>query len=253
MTPQLSLSNAPEVLWLSVNPSFQKLEKPLLRHLAKQAGVACWHYIQTPDEPSSLEVALTLLHNYVKGHNRPLHIVGHSTGGLLGLLYARQHPNRVKSLTLLSVGVNPAVDWKAHYYTQLELLPCSRRRVLTQMVQMLFGFQPWHTLTGWLELLEQDLLQSLSVHSLLHRFNLFPTGIAVPLLICGGQNDAVIDPTQVRGWQPWLKAGDRIWLCPNGGHFFHNTYAQMSADEITTFWETINTRLHPSVHLNSAN
>ncbi|NER83613.1 MAG: alpha/beta hydrolase, partial [Leptolyngbya sp. SIO1D8] len=118
------MTASPEALWLNVNPSFQRLDQKLLKVLASHNSIACWAYSQTPDEPSSLEIALTLLHDYIKGYDRPLHLMGHSTGGLLGLLYARKFPHRVKSLTLLSVGVNPAVDWKAHYYTQLERLPC---------------------------------------------------------------------------------------------------------------------------------
>lgn len=253
MTPQAASKDTPEALWLSVNPSFQKLDTPLLRHLARRMRVAHWVYTQTPDEPGSLEVALTLLHDYLKGLDRPLHLVGHGTGGLLGLLYARQHPDRVKSLALLAVGVDPTIDWKAHYYEQLEQLDTSRKGVLMQTAQTLFGPQPCHTLPRWVDLLERDLLESLSIHSLLNNFNLFPAGVSMPLLVCGGQQDAIVDPTQVQGWQTWLKAGDRLWLCPDGGHFFHNTHAQRSADEIGTFWETIRARRSLQVHLNTAN
>ncbi|MBE7381661.1 MAG: alpha/beta hydrolase [Leptolyngbya sp. SIO1E4] len=242
----------PEVLWLNVSPSFQRLDQKLLLCLANRSRVAHWAYFQTPDEPSSLEVALTLLHDYVKGCDRPLHLVGHSTSGLLGLLYARQFPRRVKSLTVLSVGVNPAVDWKAHYYTQLELLPCTRSRVLTQMVYTLFGRQQVHALKGWMELLEADLTQSFSLHSLMQRFSLFPASVPVPLLVCGGHHDAIVDPVQLQGWQPWLKPGDRMWLCPGGRHFFHATHPQRVANQIFSFWDTTDPQATPSICLQSA-
>ncbi len=122
MTTQRVTTTMPEALWLSVNPVFQRFEQPLLMALRDDRALCHWIYQQTPDEPSCLETALTLLHDYVKGCDRPLHLLGHSTGGLVGLLYARRYPQRVQSLTLLGVGVNPAVDWKAHYYTQLDLL-----------------------------------------------------------------------------------------------------------------------------------
>jgi pimeloyl-ACP methyl ester carboxylesterase len=112
MSTSVLTTSRPEAVWLSVNPSFSRLEQPLLQHLRGERPIAHWGYVQTPDEPSSLDVAMTLLHDYMKGCDRPLHLMGHSTGGLVGLLYARQYPQRVKSLTLLGVGVNPALDWK---------------------------------------------------------------------------------------------------------------------------------------------
>jgi pimeloyl-ACP methyl ester carboxylesterase len=241
MSTSVLTTSRPEAVWLSVNPSFSRLEQPLLQHLRGERPIAHWGYVQTPDEPSSLDVAMTLLHDYMKGCDRPLHLMGHSTGGLVGLLYARQYPQRVKSLTLLGVGVNPALDWKAHYYTQLALLPCSRQRVLTQMVYNLFGRQCGHCLQGLLELLERDLLTSLSLHSLLQRFNLFPHEVPVPLLVCGGQVDSVVDPVQIQGWQPWLKPSDLLWLCPDGRHFFHATHSQVTAAVIAEFWQGIET------------
>lgn len=233
-------SNPPDVLWLSVNPAFRRLEQQLLDQLNRDRRVvAHWGYAQTADEPSYLDVAITLLHDYLKGGDRPLHLVGHSTGGLVGLLYARRFPQRVKSLTLLSVGVNPAVDWKAHYYAQLDLLPCNRTRVLTQMVHSLFGRQRQHCLRGLLELLERDLAESLSLHSPLSRFSLFPGGVPVPLLVCGGQQDGIVDPVQLHSWYPWFKPGDRLWLCPEGRHFFYATHPELTAHEISDFWQAV--------------
>lgn len=240
MTTQLLTSNSPDALWLSVNPSFRRLEQQLLMPLNRnRRTIAHWGYAQTPDEPSDLDVALTLLHDYLKGCDRPMHLIGHSTGGLVGLLYARRYPHRVKSLTLLAVGGNPAVDWKAHYYTQLSLLPCSRTRILTQMVYSLFGRQRQPYLKSLLALLERDLVESLSLHSPLRHFSLFPGSVPVPLLVCGGQEDNVVDPVQLHSWHPWLKPGDRLWLCPHGRHFFYATHPEPTAAEITDFWHEV--------------
>lgn len=242
MTTQILNSQTPDALWLSANPSFRRFEQRLLVPLNRDREMAYWGYVQTPDEPSDLEAALTLLHDYLKASDRPRHLIGHSTGGLIGLLYARRYPQRVKSLTLLGVGAHPAVDWKAHYYTQLEQLPCSRTRVLAQMVHTLFGCQRQPCLAGLIELLESDLTASLSLHSPLRRFSLFPGAVPVPLLVCGGQLDSIVDLTQIQGWYPWFKPGDRMWLCPSGRHFFHATHPQMTATAITDFWHEVNTR-----------
>lgn len=232
----MTLPTCPDALWLNVSPSFERFDHRLLKHLACYGEMAHWAYRQTPDEPSSLDIAVTLLHDYLKGLNRPVHLLGHGTGGLVGLLYARQNPHRVKSLTLLAVGVNPTVDWQAHYYTQLERLPC-RRRVLAQMVYSLFGHTSRPLVSGWANLLEQDLMHTVSPHSLLNRVNLCPSSVEVPLLVCGGEEDTIVNPTQIRGWQPWLKGGDRAILCP-GRHFFHVTSTQLVARQILNFWGT---------------
>lgn len=230
-------STTPDALWLNVSPSFQRFDHKLLSRLARYQEVQHWAYRQTPDEPASLTIAQTLLHDYMKAQSRPIHLVGHGMGGLLGLLYARQYPQRVKSLTLLAVGVNPIIDWQAHYYAQLEKLPCSRRQVLTQMAYVLFGHQAQPLVQGWVKLLEQDLALSPSPHSLLKRLSLCPGSVAVPLLVCGSLDDAIVDPIQLQGWKPWLKPGDRLWQCPSGRHFFQATQAQAVAQQILDFWQ----------------
>lgn len=234
-----STQKSPDALWLNVSPSFQHLDQELLGNLATFRNVAHWAYGQTRDEPCSLEVALTLLHDYIKELERPLHLMGHSTGGLLGLLYARRFPQRVKSLTLLSVGVNPAVDWQAHYYAQLEFLHCQRTLVLAQMAYALFGNQPNPVLKANVRLLERDLASSPSPHSLIKRVSICPGAVPVPLLVCGGDEDAIVDPTQLQGWQSWLKPTDRLWLCPGGRHFVQATHSHGIASEILDFWRDL--------------
>lgn len=230
-------------LWLNVSPGLCRLDRKLLEGLARYHSLSHWAYRQTPDEPSSLDIALSRLHDYLKGSHHPVHLVGHGTGGLLGLLYARQYPHRIRSLTLLSVGVNPMVNWQAYYYSQLEKLPCSRRQILTQIAYALFGYQAPPLIHSWVKLLETDLCHSPSPHSLLKRVSLFPGGASVPLMICGGQNDPIIAPDQIQGWQPWLKPGDHIWHCPEGRHFFHAEFPQLVANQILSFWDMLTPRL----------
>ncbi len=227
-----------DMLWLSVNPSFVDFHKPLLHELAQDSDIAHWEYSQTQDEPCSLEKALVLLHDYLKNRDRKIHLIGHSTGGLLGLRYARRHPERVQSLTLLSVGVNPTVDWQAHYYVQRQLLPCSRSIVMAQMVRNLFGAQSCRRAKGLIKLLERDLATSPSPHSLLRREHLSPGRVQVPLLVCGGDSDLIVDTNQINHWRPWLKECDRIWHCPNGRHFFHAEHPQAVGLQIRDFWQS---------------
>jgi pimeloyl-ACP methyl ester carboxylesterase len=232
------MSKLPEALWLSTSPSLQNLHQPLLRRLSQYIAVAQWEYYQSADEPASLEIALTLLHDYLKQYHRPVHLIGHSTGGLLGLLYARRYPQRVRSLTLLAVGAQPAIDWQAHYYVHRQLLACSRDIILAQMVRNLMGPQSFGATKQLIRALEQDLAMSLSPHSLFKRDSIASGGADVPMLVCGSQDDMVVDVNQLSQWQAWLKPCDRIWQCPKGRHFFHYFYPQSVTEAMLDFWQT---------------
>lgn len=232
------MSQLPDTLWLNVSPALQRFDRPLLKHLSQHISIAQWKYSQTQDEPMSFEIALTLLHDYLKHGDRPINLIGHSTSGLLGLLYARRHPERVRSLTLLSVGVYPEIDWQAHYYAQLQLLPCSRETLLTQTVYNLFGYQSRPITRELSQLLERDLKTALSPHTLYRCTNFIPNGVPVPLMLCGSQDDMVVDPHLLQGWQPWLKQGDCLWQCSEGRYFFHYFQPQKVGVKIVDFWNS---------------
>ena len=231
------MSKLPDVLWLNTSPSLRCFHQPLLRYLARQVTIGQWEYCQSQDEASSLDTAATLLHDYLKSCGQPMHLVGHSTGGLLGLLYARQYPERVKSLTLLAVGVDAAVDWQAHYYTHRQVL--SRQKILVTMAYNLFGYQDQHTLKMLVRLLEQDLDCSLSPHSLLQQRNICPGGVPVPLMVCGSKDDIVVENEALQGWQPWLKESDRLCSCLEGRHFFHFFQTQQVGRKMLKFWKSL--------------
>ena len=91
------MSKLPNVLMLNVSPSLKGFNQLLMRRLSWQVAIAQWEYCQSQDEASSSEVALILLHDYLKASDHPVHLIGHGISGLVGLLYARRHPERVKS------------------------------------------------------------------------------------------------------------------------------------------------------------
>ena len=233
------MSTQTDVLWINTSPGFQRFDRFLIRYLSHRVSTAQWEYLQNPDEPSSLEIALVLLHDYLKSCQKPIHLLGHSTGGLLGLLYARQHPERVKSLVLLAVGANPAIDWQAHYYAMCKLLPCKRSIILAKMAQNLFGPQEKDSTHALVRLLEQDLSFSPSPHSLYQQVTIPAGGVSVPLMVCGSRDDLIVAPTALQGWKTWLKEGDRIWECPSGHHFFHYHHPQLVGKQIEQFWRSI--------------
>jgi pimeloyl-ACP methyl ester carboxylesterase len=235
------VSDLPEVLYLSASPHLAAFDRPLVQSLSEQTTVAHWEYELTPDEPCSLEVALVLLHDYLKQCDRPVHLIGHGVSGLLGLMYAQRHPERAQSLVLLSVGAYPAVDWQAHYYAQRQILPCSRQVILTRMVDALFGYSSLAMAKVLVKILERDLDCSLSPHSLIKQVSLPPIEVSLPLLVCGSVDDAIIDPLQLRSWEEYFgeNTDSRLWVCPGGRYFFHYFYSPQVAAEISCFWRLL--------------
>ncbi|MGV2829741.1 alpha/beta fold hydrolase [Myxosarcina sp. GI1(2024)] len=233
------MSNTIQTVWIDANSSFKRFHQRLLHYLSRYEAIACWEYQQHQDEACSLEIALTLLHDYLKSLPRSVNLIGHGTGGLLGLLYARKYPHRVKSLTLLGVGYRPAVDWQAHYYATRKLLPCSQNMVLAQMVQKLFGYQNRYNSNGLIEILQQDLNTSPSPHSLYQQVTIPAGRISAPMMVCGGEYDTVVDSNSLTGWLSYFQENDVLWKCPQGCHFFHFFFPETTCRQIIKFWERL--------------
>jgi pimeloyl-ACP methyl ester carboxylesterase len=231
--------NTLDALWICTSPSLSYLDQPLLKELAQSITIANWEYQQSPDEPCSLQVAVTFLHDYLKTRNRPIHLLGHGMGGVVGLTYASQFPERVRSLTLLSVAHQPAITWHAHYYVQRQLFPCSRKRLLVHTACNLFGNQLPRPEDRLLTALNRDLETALCLHSLLGITQLPQGGVSMPLLVCGSTTDSIVAPPAIQGWSQWLKPEDALWQCPNGRHFFHYFYPQVVAERILEFWRSL--------------
>jgi pimeloyl-ACP methyl ester carboxylesterase len=240
----MSYSNAP--VWINANPSFKRFDGRTVRYLSRHLPIAYWEYSQTQDEACSLQIAVTLLHDYLKSLSEPVNLIGHGTGGLVGLLYARQYPHKVKSLTLLGVGSNPAIDWQAHYYSLRKLLSCSQEFLLAHMVQILFGFQNRCHTQSLMEILKQDLSLAPSPHSLFQHNSIVSGGVSMPLMVCGSNNDNIIDSFALNKWVDYLKPEDVLWTNPHGYHFFHYFFPEAVSKQVLGFWHQVDRQIDRS-------
>lgn len=229
-------------LWINANPSFKHFDNRIVRYLSRQIPIACWQYSQEPDEASSIDTALELLHDYLKSKSQPVNLIGHGTGGLLGLLYARKYPHRVKSLALLGVGCSPAVDWQIHYYQMRKLLPCSQEMLLARMVRMMFGYQSRTNVLGLIKILKQDLYTAPTTHSLYKLDRIDCGGVSMPMAVCGSENDGIVDRPALDRWTDYLKEDDLLWVHSTGHHFFHYFYPEATGRQIIKFWQRVETR-----------
>ncbi|MBE9043800.1 alpha/beta fold hydrolase [Pleurocapsales cyanobacterium LEGE 10410] len=237
---KISPSTAP--VWINANSSFKHFDGRIVRYLSNQVPIAYWEYNQELDEPSSIDIALLLLHDYLKSKSQPVDLVGHGTGGLLGLLYARQYPRRVKSLTLLGVGFNPATDWQTHYYQMRILLPCSQEILLARMVQMMFGYQSRKNVLELIKILQRDLSTAPTSHSLYRLESVDSGGVLMPMMICGSDNDGIVDRPALDRWSDCLKDDDVLWTHPFGHHFFHYFFPEPTGRQIIKFWQRVDAR-----------
>ena len=238
----MNTSSLTAPVWINANPSFKHFDGRIVRYLSKQVPIAYWEYGQTPDEASSLNIAQTLLHDYLKSKSQPIDLIGHGTGGLLGLLYARQYPHRVKSLTLLGVGSAPSVDWQAYYYQMRRLLPCSQEIILGRIVQMMFGYQNRANVKNLVKILKQDLSTAPTSHSLYQLDRIESGGVSMPLMVCGSDNDGIIDRSALRGWKDYLKKDDILWINREGHHFCHYFFPKYTGRKIIKFWQNVDAR-----------
>ena len=233
-------------LFLCVNPQLRRFDQRLYSQLNLYANIKIWSYDQNPDQPCCIETALSSLHQHIQLQSQPIHLLGHGLSGSLGLLYARMYPHCVKSLTLLSVGANPAISWHAHYYEMRNLLPCRREMILMQMGYMLFGQQNSVPIMKVVNLLATVLDAELTPHSLAKHNGFSPGGIHSPLLICNGDYDAIVDQKAHENWHQWLKPGDQLWRCPEGRHFFQHDFPRLTSQRIISFWQhTSSSRIAP--------
>ena len=226
-------------VWVNANPAFRHFERQITCHLARYNPIAYWEYRQHEDEGSSFEIALDLLSEYLATRHEPVDLIGHGTGGLLSLLYTRRYPQKVRSLTLLAVGFDPANDWQAHYYRMRKLLPCSQEILLSRMVQMMFGVQDRKNTLKLVRVLQQDLITAPSSHSLYQQRAVESGGVSIPLAICGSANDGIVDRCATTRWSECLKDNDLLWINPYGHHFFHYFFAEETARQVTNFWHSI--------------
>ncbi|NJN48545.1 MAG: alpha/beta fold hydrolase [Alkalinema sp. RL_2_19] len=231
-----------DVLWLNVSPRLKRLDQPLVRALSQSVRIGYWEYRQTADEGCSIEKAVRLLHDCLRESDRPIHLIGHGLGGVVGLMYAKRYRRWVRSLTLLSVAAQPELTWHAHYYTQRLLIPCSQTRILAQTAHSLFGKQLPAPMPQMVQALAHDLDNAPSPHSLFKITHLTKGPIGAPLMICGSQTDAIVTPPMQREWIEYFKPGDTLWQAPSGHHFFHYNHPEITAPAITKFWCQITKR-----------
>ena len=231
-------------LWVSTSPSLKYFHRRLLNNLSKVARIEFWEYYQTLDEGSSVDSAINLLDEYLSTNSDcPIHLIGHGVGGAVALGYARKYPARVTSLTLLSVAVQPAIDWHSYYYAQLRSLPYNRECILRSIASNLFPHTCVNQIRDLVDRLGRDLVESPSNHSLFRLDILAEGGVEMPLMICGSQDDSVISSPTLYGWNSYLKSTDKIWRSATGGHFFHHFHPELVSYQIQDFWQQLDPEL----------
>ncbi|MGD1871664.1 MAG: alpha/beta fold hydrolase [Mastigocoleus sp.] len=226
-----------DALWVSGSPSLRCLSMPLIQKLLKHTNISGWEYVQSIDESACIETAVNLLHNYLQTKKLPIHLIGHGIGGTIALVFARQYPHVVKSLTLLAVATQPANTWHVNYYQQRQIYTLSQKEALLNTIHNLFREKSIHSPHKLINNFNKDLENVPLKHSLFEIEKLPVGGVSMPLMVCGGQIDPILSYLELDKWREYLKSGDAVWNCPQGSHFFHYFYPDLVSEQIFKFWK----------------
>lgn len=173
----------------------------------------------------------------------PTHVVGSSTGGAIGQVMALEHPDVVRSLTLVSSWAGP----DDYFRRQFEL----RRRVLTELgavayreASALFLFSPTHTasnpevVAAWLERASANPVDAsimtrridmILAHDVRDRLG----EIDVPALVLVGEEDICTPPHQSRELAEAIP-GAELAVLP-GGHLVYLEQPDVFHQRVTEF------------------
>ena len=156
-----------------------------------------------------------------------VHLVGHSDGGSISLLFAAQHPHRVRSMVTIA----------AHVFVEPETQSGIRDLVALQNS----GKTP-----GWLLKLHgekaEDLLRSWSdgwlseMHAQWNIERWLPD-VKTPLLVVQGDADEFGTTAQVVAITSRVD-GAASWIVPGCGHTPHNQQPEAFLDQLKAFYET---------------
>ena len=135
-------------------------------------------------------------------------------------MFARQYPQFVKSLTLLSVAAQPAKTWHVNYYQQRQIYTLSKAEALLNTLHNVFRDKFPCCLRNLIDHFYRDLDNLPLMHSLLQIQQLPLEKVSMPLMVCSGQIDMILGYADLHEWKKWLKPEDILWKCHQGGHFF---------------------------------
>jgi surfactin synthase thioesterase subunit len=224
-------------IWISTNPSFKNFHRPLLRLLSSQFEIEFWEYYQTPDENCSIAGAVWLLRNYLlSSPSESINLIGHGMGGVIALEYARQYPQAIDSVALLSVASQPAITWQYYYYQQLRLMRSSRQCLLKTMAVGLLPSSRDRYIRDLVNKLDRDLLEAPSEHSPCQLTELPQSIIYAPLAVFQSYDDPIVNAGTRGSWKSYLKPEDIFDKQSAGGHFFHYFHPHQIASKISKFW-----------------
>ena len=228
------------ILWLDLQPSLFCFNKRLACVLSQSRHVRRWSFQHDLDEICSLSTIFNLLQETLDELDQPPHVIAHGVSGTVAALFSKQFPRLFKSLTLLSVDSISANQWSSHYLEMRRQLPCSRSRILSHIIPLLFekDFGDANLVLPGLfaKCLDSDYISgSIASHSSLSNLST----IDIPLSIINGSHDFVIDQNSFQRWKPHLKNGDRFFSLPGGRHFSQFSQPKLFGTMINSFLEMI--------------
>ena len=229
-----------KILWVDLQPSLYCLNKRVAQYLSRKRQVKRWSFQHDLDESCNEETVYDLLCETLQNDDNKYHIIGHGLSGTLACKFAQKYPQKLKSLTLLSVDTHTSNHWSSHYLKIRSQLPCSRTQVLSHLSSLLFHQSNARAAAAFPCLLAKCLDSEYIQGSVISQYTRDELIIpSIPVLIINGQHDFVVDENSRHRWVKKLKPGDCYQSINKGRHFFQFSHSQSTVQRINAFLDMV--------------
>ena len=225
-----------KILWIDLQPSLYCLFKRTAQNLDHHFEVKRWSFEHDLDESCDVDIVHSLLRQTIESSSTQVHLVGHGISGTIAHLYAQKNPERISSVSMLSVDTHSTNQWTNHYHSMRSQLPCSRFHILSHLSSLLVDRSSEQIRNIVTRLLARCLDNDFVYGSIIKSQKIENINKAnVPILVINGEKDFVVDKQSHDRWKNILKPGDCYQQISDGRHFFPFTEWRKTSKMIESF------------------
>ena len=225
-----------KILWIDLQPSLYCLFKRTAQTLDQHFEVKRWSFEHDLDESCDVDIVHSLLRQTIEDSSTQVHLIGHGISGTIAYLYAQKYPERILSVSVLSVDTHSTNQWTSHYQSMRSQLPCSRYHILSHLSSLLVDSSSEQIGNIVMRLLARCLDNDFVYGSIIKSQKIENINKAnVPILVINGEKDFVVDKQSHDRWKNILKPGDCYQQISDGRHFFPFTEWRKTSKMIESF------------------
>ncbi|MET0278701.1 MAG: alpha/beta fold hydrolase [Pseudorhodoplanes sp.] len=166
-----------------------------------------------------------------------VHLVGHSTGGIIAQMFAVEHPQRVQTLTLGGTWLVPDRRFRDQFAFRKEMLAKLGGDAYRRLSDLLAYPSPEATNTGGTEMAaaEREVIAARIDALLAYDGTEIAPRISAPTLVLAADDDYIVPAYHSKAVAAAIP-GAKLKRCHGGGHFFPKTRATDYNVALSNFW-----------------